>query len=116
LPHDEGNNMTVRAWPRVRAHCVALAVAGTVAGTLCATHAQAQPVRRGEPEGHPHRRYVPSSQMPRAGLASSAAVPILRTGVPPDIEDHQRDGHMTPEERRLLRQHIEDAVRELYKR
>ena len=116
MPHDEGNKMTVRAWPRVRAHCVALAVAGTVAGTLCATHAQAQSVRRGEAEGHPHRRYVPSSPMPRAGFASSASAPILRTGVPPDIEERQRDGHMTPDERRLLRQHIEDAVRELYKR
>ena len=39
-----------------------------------------------------------------------------RTAVPPDLDQRRRDGHMTPEERRLLRQHIEDAVRELYKR
>jgi hypothetical protein len=41
---------------------------------------------------------------------------IVRTAVPPDLDQRRRDGHMTPEERRLLRQHIEDAVRELYKR
>ncbi len=39
-----------------------------------------------------------------------------RSAVPPDLEQRRRDGHMTPEERHLLRQHIEDAVRELYKR
>jgi hypothetical protein len=39
-----------------------------------------------------------------------------RAAVPPDLDQRRRDGHMTPEERRLLRQHIEDAVRELYKR
>ena len=36
--------------------------------------------------------------------------------VPPEISERRHDGHMNPEERRLLRQHIEDAVRELYKR
>jgi hypothetical protein len=36
--------------------------------------------------------------------------------VPPEISERRHDGHMSPEERRLLRQHIEDAVRELYKR
>lgn len=40
----------------------------------------------------------------------------VRSAVPPDLDQHRRDGHMTPEERHLLRQHIEDAVRELYKR
>jgi len=39
-----------------------------------------------------------------------------RSAVPLDLEQRRRDGHMTPEERHLLRQHIEDAVRELYKR
>lgn len=41
---------------------------------------------------------------------------VARSAVPPDLEQRRRDGHMTPEERHLLRQHIEDAVRELYKR
>ncbi|WP_420813246.1 hypothetical protein [Pararobbsia silviterrae] len=36
--------------------------------------------------------------------------------VPPEISEHRHDGHMSPDERRLLRQHIEDAVRDLYKR
>lgn len=32
-----------------------------------------------------------------------------------DFDEQRRtDGHLTPEERRLLRQHIEDAVHELY--
>lgn len=46
----------------------------------------------------------------------SAPEPASRDAVPPDLDQRRRDGHMTPEERRLLRQHIEDAVRELYKR
>lgn len=36
--------------------------------------------------------------------------------VPPEIDQRRRDGRMSPDERRLLRQHIEDAARELYKR
>jgi hypothetical protein len=46
----------------------------------------------------------------------NAPEPASRDAVPPDLDQRRRDGHMTPEERRLLRQHIEDAVRELYKR
>jgi len=46
----------------------------------------------------------------------NAPEPASRDVVPPDLDQQRRDGHMTPEERRLLRQHIEDAVRELYKR
>jgi hypothetical protein len=46
----------------------------------------------------------------------NAPEPASRDVVPPDLDQRRRDGHMTPEERRLLRQHIEDAVRELYKR
>ncbi|WP_179404054.1 hypothetical protein [Burkholderia guangdongensis] len=41
---------------------------------------------------------------------------VTRSPVPPALEQRRFDGHMTPEERHLLRQHIEDAVRELYKR
>ena len=40
----------------------------------------------------------------------------MRTNTLLDFDTSQRDGHMTPEERHLLRQHIEEAVRELYKR
>jgi len=46
----------------------------------------------------------------------NAPEPASRDVVPPDLDQRRRDGHMTPEERRLLRQHIEDAVRELYRR
>jgi hypothetical protein len=53
--------------------------------------------------------------MPRHA-AGAASAPIMRTNTLLDFDTTQRDGHMTPEERRLLRQHIEDAVRELYKR
>lgn len=51
-----------------------------------------------------------------APAGRNAPEPASRDAVPPDLDQRRRDGHMTPEERRLLRQHIEDAVRELYKR
>ncbi len=51
-----------------------------------------------------------------AAHPASDSTPILRAAVPPDLDQRRRDGHLTPDERRLLRQHIEDAVRELYKR
>ena len=105
-------------WPNVRRSVIALAVAGTIAGTLgpMLAHAQshderASSVRAARPRGpktsHPPR--TPNIDHP----ASDA---LMRTAVPPDLDQRRRDGHMTPEERRLLRQHIEDAVRELYKR
>jgi hypothetical protein len=102
-------------WPNVRLSVIALAVAGTLAGTLSPTLAHAQP---------PADRAA-SEHAPRSGKANRRNPPpvdhpasdaIMRTAVPPDLDQRRRDGHMTPEERRLLRQHIEDAVRELYKR
>jgi hypothetical protein len=51
-----------------------------------------------------------------ARVERDAPEPASRDAVPPDLDQRRRDGHMTPEERRLLRQHIEDAVRELYRR
>jgi hypothetical protein len=119
LPHDEGNKMTGGVWPNARIKMVALALAGglaSAAGPVC-VHAEsfsehpsqwhqayrrkvAQPVRADRP-------------VPPDHAASDA---IVRAAVPPDLDRQRRDGHMTPEERRLLRQHIEDAVRELYKR
>ncbi|MFP3564199.1 hypothetical protein [Paraburkholderia sp. SIMBA_030] len=103
-------------WPNVRLSVVALAAAGTLAGTLGPTPAHAQP---------PADR-VASERAPRSGSAKvnrhnpetdrPASDAMLRTAVPPDLDQRRRDGHMTPDERRLLRQHIEDAVRELYKR
>lgn len=82
---------------------------------LGAIDAHAQPSQRsGASERPTHGRLVPP-RSPRQAPAGAASVPVMRTAVP-DFEEHQRDGHMTPEERRLLRQHIEDAVRELYKR
>ncbi|MFT4066808.1 hypothetical protein [Paraburkholderia sp.] len=103
-------------WPNVRLSVIALAVASTLAGSLSPTSAHAQPAAdRVANEHAPHpsssraTRHNPSTDHP----ASDA---MLRTAVPPDLDQRRRDGHMTPEERRLLRQHIEDAVRELYKR
>jgi hypothetical protein len=127
LPHDEGNKMTVgRALPRMRARVAAVAIAGALASLTVAADAQAQaPAReRRVEQAHPwHRRYLPPRREPLAhpGSAASApnvqGVPIMRTASSPaEFGDHQRDGHMTVDERRLLRQHIEDAVRELYKR
>ncbi|HEY4298464.1 MAG TPA: hypothetical protein VGM85_18475 [Paraburkholderia sp.] len=106
-------------WPNVRLSVIALAVAGTLAGSLGPTLAHAQPSadraaserapRSGNPRANHRHPPNPSTDRP----ASDA---MLRTAVPPDLDQRRRDGHMTPDERRLLRQHIEDAVRELYKR
>ncbi|AOK30953.1 hypothetical protein WS67_04810 [Burkholderia singularis] len=70
----------------------------------------------------PHDRAPASHKSPRGkgapppAVAPEHAEQANRSAVPPDLEQRRRDGHMTPEERHLLRQHIEDAVRELYKR
>jgi hypothetical protein len=104
-------------WPNVRLSVIALAVAGTLAGSLGPTLAHAQPsADRAASERAPrpgnlraNHRNTPSTDRPASDV-------MLRTAVPPDLDQRRRDGHMTPDERRLLRQHIEDAVRELYKR
>ncbi len=114
MPHDEGNKMTVGAWPRMRAQVVAIAIAGAVVSTVGSMDVHAQS-RRGASESQPPpRRFLPRAQ--RQHPPSAASEPILRTNTLLDFDTTQRDGHMTPEERHLLRQHIEDAVRELYKR
>jgi len=103
-------------WPNVRLSVIALAVAGTLAGSLGPTLAHAQPsADRAASERAPRlgnaraNRHSPNADHPASDV-------ILRTAVPPGLDQRRRDGHMTPDERRLLRQHIEDAVRELYKR
>ncbi|HZZ01440.1 hypothetical protein [Paraburkholderia sp.] len=103
-------------WPNVRLSVIALAVAGTLAGTLGPTLAHAQPsADRAMSERAPRSA---NSRANRHNLNNDrpASDAMLRTAVPPDLDQRRRDGHMTPDERRLLRQHIEDAVRELYKR
>jgi hypothetical protein len=104
-------------WPNVRLSVIALAVAGTLAGSLGPTLAHAQPsADRAASERAPRSG---NSRAGRHNLNSTerpASDVMLRTAVPPDLDQRRRDGHMTPDERRLLRQHIEDAVRELYKR
>jgi hypothetical protein len=103
-------------WPNVRLSVIALAVAGTLTGTLSPTPACAQPSadRMANPRSSSHSGKPP--RQPRATVDQPASDIMMRTAVPPDLDQRRRDGHMTPEERRLLRQHIEDAVRELYKR
>ncbi|OAJ54065.1 hypothetical protein A6V36_28030 [Paraburkholderia ginsengiterrae] len=101
-------------WPNVRLSVFALALAGTLAGSLGPTPAHAQPsADRAASERVPKpgkiNRHNPTTDRPASDV-------MLRTAVPPDLDQRRRDGHMTPDERRLLRQHIEDAVRELYKR
>ena len=107
-------------WPNVRLSVIALAVAGTLAGTLGPTLAHAQPSadralseRMPKPASSKALRRSPANDHTNDRPASDV---MLRTAVPPDLDQRRRDGHMTPDERRLLRQHIEDAVRELYKR
>ncbi|RFU47765.1 hypothetical protein [Paraburkholderia sp. DHOC27] len=105
-------------WPNVRLSVIALAVAGTLTATLGPTlaHAQSSDDRASSPRVPRYRGTKPSRQ-PHDPIADHPASDVMmRTAVPPDLDQRRRDGHMTPEERRLLRQHIEDAVRELYKR
>ncbi|WP_128589772.1 hypothetical protein [Paraburkholderia kirstenboschensis] len=103
-------------WPNVRLSVIALAVAGTLAGTLGPTLAHAQPsADRAASERAPRAGNSRASRH-NSSVERPASDAMLRTAVPPDLDQRRRDGHMTPDERRLLRQHIEDAVRELYKR
>jgi hypothetical protein len=118
LPRHEGNNMKGGVWPNVRLSVIALAIAGTLAGTLGPTLAHAQPsADRAVSERVPKSANSRANRRnPNTNNDSPASDVMLRTAVPPDLDQRRRDGHMTPDERRLLRQHIEDAVRELYKR
>lgn len=122
MPRDEGNKMKGGVWPNVRLSITALAVAGTLAGTFGPQSARAQspahsPDHAAGPRGPSHFKLNRQSHNPdRSAAAASASESMMRPVVPPDLDQRRRDGHMTPEERRLLRQHIEDAVRELYKR
>ncbi|WGS51806.1 hypothetical protein LFL96_10340 [Paraburkholderia sp. D15] len=103
-------------WPNVRLSVVALAVAGTLAGSLGPTLAHAQPSADRAASERAPRQGNGRSNRHNLPVERPASDVMLRTAVPPDLDQRRRDGHMTPDERRLLRQHIEDAVRELYKR
>ncbi|WP_094782146.1 hypothetical protein [Paraburkholderia ribeironis] len=103
-------------WPNVRLSVIALAVASTLAGSLGPTLAHAQPSADRAASEHAARSGNPRTNRHSTSPDHPASDVMLRTAVPPDLDQRRRDGHMTPEERRLLRQHIEDAVRELYKR
>jgi hypothetical protein len=114
-------------WPNVRLSVIALAAASTFAAALSPpVFADPPPLAdRAAAPPHPASRSDRTDTHPRSRASHSprkqpeetpASDPIVRTAVPPDLDQRRRDGHMTPEERRLLRQHIEDAVRELYKR
>ncbi|MGF6722459.1 hypothetical protein P3T43_001806 [Paraburkholderia sp. GAS41] len=105
-------------WPNLRLSVIALAVAGSLAATLDPTLAHAQSTDERASSAHaPHSRGPKLPHQPHTpDVDHPASDAMMRTAVPPDLDQRRRDGHMTPEERRLLRQHIEDAVRELYKR
>ncbi|TKC87334.1 hypothetical protein FAZ69_17830 [Trinickia terrae] len=111
--------MTGGVWPNARIKVVALALAGGLASAAGPVCVHAESFNEHPSEWHQaFRRKV--AQPVRADHLNPADRPaseaIVRAAVPPDLDQRRRDGHMTPEERRLLRQHIEDAVRELYKR
>jgi hypothetical protein len=118
LPRHEGNKMTGGVWPNMRLSVIAVAVAIVFASALMPAAAYADPTTERASETRPPPRPHPRYRQPRNAEAERpASDSIVRTtAVPPDLDQRRRDGHMTPEERRLLRQHIEDAVRELYRR
>jgi len=106
----------------MRRTVVALALAGGVVVALAPVAARAQPPDD-RASGYAHRPARSPAFTPR-GRSQRGTPPVAHTpadpwhpfAVPPDLDSRRRDGHMTPEERKLLRQHIEDAVHELYGR
>jgi hypothetical protein len=119
LLRHEGKKMKGGGWPNLRLSVIALVVAITFAAALSPSAAADPPppadrVAPPHTPSHPRNRASRLQQNPK--VEAPASETIMRTAVPPDLDQRRRDGHMTPEERRLLRQHIEDAVRELYKR
>ncbi|MBP0594472.1 hypothetical protein J8I87_33365 [Paraburkholderia sp. LEh10] len=106
-------------WPKMRLSVIAVAVAIVFASALGPNSAFADSSTERNTDTrspqHPHSRSARQPHNPSADRPASDAI-MRTTAVPPDLDQRRRDGHMTPEERRLLRQHIEDAVRELYKR
>lgn len=101
---------------------LALASGVVVALNPVAAHSQPSDEHLEVPHSPSHPPHTPGSKPSSRRFRSdepdtTASDLSMRTsGVPPDLDQRRRDGHMTPEERHLLRQHIEDAVRELYKR
>ncbi len=119
MPRQEGNKMKGGVWPNMRLSVIAVAVAIVFASALSPVSAYADSsTERNTDTRPPQRPHMRQGRQPRnPNTDSSASDTMMRTtAVPPDLDQRRRDGHMTPEERRLLRQHIEDAVRELYKR
>lgn len=104
----------------MRRAMIGLASASAIAATLSPLPSHAEPFGAKLEAARAPARIGNAHSMLRAHGISSAErnppEPASRDAVPPDLDQRRRDGHMTPEERRLLRQHIEDAVRELYKR
>ncbi len=120
MSRHEGNKMKGGVWPNMRLSVIAVAVAIVFASALSPISAHADPSTERNnadtrPPQRPHTRSGRQPHNPNADRPASDAI-MRTTAVPPDLDQRRRDGHMTPEERRLLRQHIEDAVRELYKR
>ena len=106
--------------PTMRHNMIALALASGVVAALNtapvqaqtfpdATQASAAPTRRTGAKQPVRKIRTDTPPGPASDITQRAAVPS-------DLDQRRRDGHMTPDERRLLRQHIEDAVRELYQR
>lgn len=99
-------------WARyARAGALGLALGGCVTGAMVQSSSAFAQGSRERPSQKGLHRHMPSkpTQPPDNDAANSSAVP------PEFDRQRRRDGRMTPEERHLLRQHIEDAVRELYK-
>ncbi|WP_414451928.1 hypothetical protein AB4851_23925 [Burkholderia sp. 22PA0099] len=98
----------------MRSQRIACALTIVFAGLFASNFACAQRQERGGPLQKVSRgRAAPQ---PARDQFDRFDEPSGRSAVSPDLDQRRRDGHMTPEERHLLRQHIEDAVRELYKR
>jgi len=76
--------------------------------SIAATH----PAYAHEPEdvGSEHKKEPPAAEKPHHLLLQNPAGGAAQA---PNVP--QRDGHLSPADRKLLRQHIEDAARDMYK-
>ncbi|WP_301235174.1 hypothetical protein [Pandoraea cepalis] len=78
-------------------------------------HFSAQLHRVSAPRFH-HAGSAPSPRNPtkREPAQNDSGAARRNDEFPPAPPGRRPNGHMSPEDRRLLRQHIQDAVRELY--
>jgi hypothetical protein len=118
VARDEGLNMAggARRWLTAIILGFSVAAATDVFARTPSAANHARPEMAGGFSNRDLRRSFPGEKMHTAGATGDASGGRSITSVSSELDQPRRDGHLSAEERRLLRQHIEDAARELYKR